>query len=46
MKIGDYADTVTMEQAGVSIPTSRGSTVIDYDGTTKPSQMYVKYNEY
>lgn len=42
-KIGDYADTVSMEQSGVSIPTSRGSTVIDYDGTTKPSQMYVKY---
>lgn len=43
MKIGDYADTVSMEQAGVSIPTNKGTTVIDYDGTTKPSQMYIKY---
>jgi len=43
MKIGDYADTVSMEQAGVSIPTNNGSTVIDYDGALKPSQMYIKY---
>lgn len=43
MKIGDYADTVNMEQAGVSIPTNKGSTVIDYDGALKPSQMYIKY---
>lgn len=43
MKIGDYADTVSMEQAGVSIPTNNGSTVIDYDGTLKPSEMYIKY---
>ena len=43
MKIGDYADTVSMEQAGVSIPTIEGTTVINYDGTPKPSQMYVKY---
>ncbi len=32
MKIGDYADTASMEQAGVSIPTNKGTTVIDYDG--------------
>lgn len=25
------------------IPTFKGETVIDYDGTPKPSQMYVKY---
>jgi hypothetical protein len=43
MKIGDYADTLSMEQAGVSIPTFAGTTVIDYDGTPKPSQMYIKY---
>ena len=43
MKIGDYADTVSMEQAGVSIPTNKGTTVIDYDGTTKPSEMYIKF---
>lgn len=45
MKIGDHADTVSMEQAGVSIPTNKGTTVIDYDGTLKPSQMYIKYLE-
>lgn len=43
MKIGNYADTVSMEQTGVNIPTNNGSTVIDYDGTTKPSQLYIKY---
>ena len=43
MKIDGYADTVSMEQAGVSIPTNNGSTVIDYDGTLKPSEMYIKY---
>ena len=46
MKIGNYTDTISMEQAGVSIPTNKGTTVIDYDGTTKPSQMYVKYNSW
>jgi len=46
MKIGDYADTVSMEQASVNIPTNNGSTVIDYDGTPKPSQMYTEYNSW
>lgn len=43
MKIGDYADTLSMEQADVNVPTFAGNTVIDCDGTPKPSQMYVKY---
>lgn len=42
-KIGDYADTVSYEQAGVQIPTNRGNTVIDVETTLKPSQMYIKY---
>lgn len=42
-KIGDYADTVSMEQARVQIPTNRGNTVIDVETTLKPSQMYIKY---
>lgn len=42
-KIGDYADTLSMEQAGVQIPTNRGNTVIDVETTLKPSQMYIKY---
>ena len=46
MKIGDYTDTISMEQTGVSIPTAAGETIIDYDGTPKPSQMYVKYNSW
>lgn len=45
MKIGDYADTVSMEQAGVSIPTLNGQTVVDVETTLKPSQMYIKYQE-
>jgi hypothetical protein len=44
MKIGDYADTVDNTQTSVQIPTFAGTTVIDYDGTTKPSQMYTEYN--
>ena len=44
-KIGDYADTVSMEQARVQIPTNRGNTVIDVETTLKPSQMYIKYQE-
>ena len=43
MKIGDYADTIDNTQTSVQIPTFAGTTVIDYDGTTKPSQMYIKY---
>jgi hypothetical protein len=46
MNIGGYADTIDMEQAGVDIPTSTGTTIIDYDGTLKPSQMYIKYNSW
>lgn len=44
-KIGDYADTVSYEQAGVQIPTNRGNTVIDVETTLKPSQMYIKYGQ-
>jgi hypothetical protein len=43
MRIGDYADTISMEQAGVSIPTLNGQTVIDVDTTLKPSEVYIKY---
>lgn len=42
-KIGDYADTVSYEQAGVQIPTVKGNTVIDVETELKPSQMYIKY---
>ncbi len=43
MRIGDYADTVSMEQAGVSIPTADGSTTLDVETTVKPSEIYIKY---
>lgn len=47
MKIGDYADTLSMEQAGVSIPTNKGETIIDYNPSTtpavEPEKMYIKY---
>ena len=43
MKIGDYADTVSMEQAGVNIPTNKGSTTLDVNTTIKPSNVYIKY---
>lgn len=45
MKIGDYADTVSMEQAGVSIPTAAGTTVIDYNGTPKPEKVELTYSK-
>lgn len=43
MKIGDYADTLSMEQAGVQIPTLNGTTVIDVDTAVKPENMTIKY---
>ena len=45
MKIGDYADTVSYEQAQVSIPTLHGNTVIDVLTDVKPSEVYIKYQE-
>lgn len=44
MRIGDYADTVSMEQAGAQIPTVNGSNTLDVLTTVKPSEVYVKYN--
>ncbi|MBQ1433294.1 MAG: hypothetical protein IIZ09_09390 [Ruminococcus sp.] len=44
MKIGDYADTVSMEQTGVSIPTSAGSTTISWAGEgLAPSEVEFVY---
>jgi hypothetical protein len=43
MKIGDYSDTISMEQAGVNIPTNKGSTTLDVETTIKPSNVYIKY---
>lgn len=43
MKIGDYADTVSKEQAVVEIPTASGSNTLDVDTTVKPSNIYIEY---
>lgn len=45
MKIGNYADTVSMEQAGVSIPTAAGNTIIDYNGEPKPDKVELTYSK-
>lgn len=42
-KIGDYADTLSMEQAGVQIPTNNGSTTLDVLTAVKPSNVSIKY---
>lgn len=38
-KIGDYADTITMAQADVTIPTSDGDNIISFDTSVQPSAM-------
>ena len=43
MKIGDYADTLSMEQAGVQIPTNKGSTTLDVLTAVKPSEVSLSY---
>lgn len=42
MKIGNYADTITMAQAGVTIPTVSGTNVLDTTTPVKPSEVYIK----
>lgn len=41
-KIGDYADTISFAQAGVTIPTVSGVNVLDTTLTVKPSEVYIK----
>lgn len=43
MRIGDYTDTLSMEQAGAQIPTVNGSNTLDVLTTVKPSEVYIKY---
>lgn len=43
MRIGDYSDTLSMEQAGAQIPTANGSTTLDVETTVPPSEVYIKY---
>lgn len=44
-KIGEYADTVSMEQTGIEIPTVRGANTLDVLTDVKPSEVYIKYKE-
>lgn len=41
-KIGDYADTISFAQAGVTIPTVNGANVLDMTSPVKPSEVYIK----
>lgn len=42
-KIGDYADELHSEDAGVSIPTARGSNTLTVETDLKPSSMTITY---
>lgn len=42
MKIGDYADTVSAAQAGVTIPTVSGANFLDVPTEVKPSEITIK----
>lgn len=44
MGIGEYADTLTMTQADIEIPTTNGSTTIDINATVRPSEVYIKWH--
>ena len=43
-KIGDYADTISFAQAGVTIPTSDGDNTISFGTTVQPSAMSITGN--
>lgn len=45
MRIGDYTDSISMEQTGVEIPTARGTNTLDVLTDVKPSEVYIKYKE-
>ena len=42
MRIGEYADTISFAQAGVTIPTVSGDNVLDMTSAVKPSEVYIK----
>lgn len=44
MKIGDYADTVSMAQASVTIPTIAGTNTLTVDTTVQPSAVSITGN--
>lgn len=42
-KIGNYADSIDMTQAGIQIPTARGNNVLTVETTIQPSNVYIEY---
>lgn len=44
-KIGTYADTLTSEQAGIILPTIKGTTTVTVDTNLLPSNMSITYYE-
>lgn len=42
-KIGYYCDELHSEDAGVTIPTAKGSNTLSVDTTVQPSEMTIKY---
>jgi hypothetical protein len=42
MKIGDYADTISFAQAGVTIPTVNGENVLDVPTEVPPSEVWIR----
>jgi hypothetical protein len=44
MKIGDYADELSSEDAGVTIPTAKGSNTLSVDTTVQPSEVSITGN--
>lgn len=42
-KIGDYADELHSEDAGVTIPTARGNNVLTIDSDLQPSEMTITF---
>lgn len=45
MKIGEYADSISMTDTGIEIPTVRGNNVLTVDTTVQPSEVYIKYKK-
>lgn len=43
MKIGDYADSISMPKTGIDIPTVIGQNTLDVLTTVKPSSMRIEY---
>lgn len=42
MKIGDYADTISFAQAGVTIPTVSGENILDVPTEVPPSEVWIR----